>query len=228
MGNYILAGASGRIATETAAKLQAAGHHVTGISTRPQQFPYNEFYQVGSYRQEELPAITVPVNGLVYFPGSITLKPFRSVTENDILNDMQINCLGAVAVIKQYLNNLKQSGNGSVVLMSSVAAQRGMPYHASIAMAKGAVESLARSLAAELAPAVRVNCVAPSLTDTPLAERLLNSADKIEAAQKRNPMKKVGDPAIVAAAVTYLLSDEASWTTGQVLAVDGGMGVLSV
>lgn len=228
MKTYIFAGASSYVAVAAAQQLTAAGHRVIGISTREVVGTYTEHYQVEGYNAGQLPAIAGPVDGLVYFPGTISLKPFRGLTEADFLADYRINCLGAVSVIQQYLASLKQAGIASVVLFSSVAAQRGMPYHASIAMAKAAIEGLTRSLAAEFAPAIRVNCIAPSLTETPLASRLLNTPDKVDAARKRNPMKMVGDPATLANAVAYLLSDASAWTTGQVLAVDGGMAALSV
>lgn len=227
MKTFIFAGASSSVAV-AAAQLTSAGHRVIGISTHNAVGHYTEHHQVERYSSGQLPAISGPVDGLVYFPGTISLKPFRGLTEADFLTDYRINCLGAVAVIQQYLASLKQAGNASVVMFSSVAAQRGMPYHASIAMAKAAIEGLTRSLAAEFAPAIRVNCIAPSLTDTPLASRLLNTPDKVEAARKRNPMKIVGDPAMLANTVTYLLSDASAWTTGQVLAVDGGMAALSL
>ena len=228
MKTYIFAGASSSVAVEAAQQLIAEGHRVIGISTHESVGPYTESFKVESYTAGQFPAISGPVDGLVYFPGTISLKPFRGLTEADFLTDYRINCLGAVAVIQQYLASLKQAGDASVVMFSSVAAQRGMPYHASIAMAKAAIEGLTRSLAAEFAPAIRVNCIAPSLTDTPLASRLLNTPDKVEAARKRNPMKIVGEPAMLANTVTYLLSDASAWTTGQVLAVDGGMAALSL
>jgi 3-oxoacyl-[acyl-carrier protein] reductase len=228
MKTYVFAGSSSSVAVEAAGQLTTVGHRVIAISTREAVGPYTEHYQVEGYTAGQLPAIAGPIDGLVYFPGTISLKPFRGLTEADFLTDYRMNCLGAVAIIQQYLASLKQAGNASVVMFSSVAAQRGMPYHASIAMAKAAIEGLTRSLAAEFAPAIRVNCIAPSLTDTPLAARLLNTPDKVDAARKRNPMKMVGDPATLANTVTYLLSDASAWTTGQVLAVDGGMAALSL
>lgn len=226
MGNYVLAGASSGIATQTAHLLQALGHTVTGISTKPQQYEYDRFIQVSAYAAGQLPELAEPINGLVYFPGTIMLKPFRSISEADFMNDFQINCIGATAVIRQYFVPLKKTGNASVALISSVAAQAGMPFHSSIAMAKGAIESLTRSLAAEFAPDIRVNCVAPSLTATPLSDKFINTPEKMEAIQKKNPLKKIGDPADVANAITYLLTPSSAWVTGQVLAVDGGMGAL--
>lgn len=228
MKTYIFAGASSYVAIAAAQKLIEAGHTVIGISTKPSTGNYSVHHVVEGYVAGHLPPVAGPVDGLVYFPGTISLKPFRGLSEADFLNDYRINCLGAVAVIQHYLPALKQAVNASVVLFSSVAAQRGIPYHASIAMAKAAVEGLTRSLAAEFAPAIRVNCIAPSLTDTPLAARLLNTPDKADAARKRNPMKIVGDPAVLANTVNYLLSDDSAWTTGQILAVDGGMAALSI
>ncbi len=228
MSHYLILGASSKIAAQTAQNLQSLGHTVTGISTKPQQADYDRFIQVSAYAAGQLPELSEPVNGLVYFPGTILLKPFRSISEADFLNDFNINCLGAVAAIKQYFVSMKKSGNGSVVLISSVAAQTGMPFHSSIAMAKGALESLTRSLAAEFAPDIRVNCVAPSLTATPLSEKFINTPEKMEAIQKKNPLKKIGEPTDVANAVTYLLTPASAWVTGQVLAVDGGMGALRV
>ena len=145
------------------------------------------------------------------------------MTKKDFINDYEINALGAVYFIQKYLPQLKQSDQASVVLMSSAAVKTGMPFHGSIAMAKGAVEGLVKSLAAEFTPQIRVNAVAPSLTATLMGSKFLNTPEKYSAAQQRNPMKKVGSPLEVATAVAFLLDTNSSWITGHVLPVDGGL-----
>jgi 3-oxoacyl-[acyl-carrier protein] reductase len=171
----------------------------------------------------ELPPV---LDGLVYFPGTITLKPFHRLTPDDFLADFKVNCHGAVAAIQSALPALKASPEAAVVLFSTVAAAQGMPFHASIAAAKAAVEGLARSLAAELAPKIRVNVIAPSLTDTPLASALLGGEAKREAGAKRHPLQRIGDPADTAKLVEFLLSDAARFMTGQTLRPDGGLSNL--
>lgn len=167
------------------------------------------------------------LHGLVYSVGSINLKPFNRLAETDFLNDYQLNVLGAVRVIQYALKQLKNAGGASVVLISSVAARMGMPYHASIAAAKGAVEGMALSLAAELAvQQIRVNVVAPSLTDTPLAQNLLNSPEKRESSAKRHPLGKIGQVEDSSHLIAFLLSDSSNWMTGQMIGVDGGIGKL--
>ena len=155
------------------------------------------------------------------------MRPFHRLKESDFLADLQINLLGAVKAIQACLPGLKKAENpSSIVLFSTVAVGTGMPFHASIASAKGALEGLTRSLAAEFAPKIRVNAVAPSLTDTNLAKTLLSDDGKRSAAADRHPLKRFGTPGDIAAAATFLLEDASSWITGQVMAVDGGMGSL--
>jgi 3-oxoacyl-[acyl-carrier protein] reductase len=169
------------------------------------------------------------LHGLVYSVGSINLKPFARLTEDDFLNDYRINVIGAAKIIQQSVKALKSAGGASIVLISSVAAKIGLGFHTSIAAAKGGLEGFALSLAAELAPQnIRVNVVAPSLTDTPLAQSLLNTPEKKEAAGKRHPLGKFGKTADIASAVAFLLSDESSWITGQVIGIDGGLGSLKL
>jgi NAD(P)-dependent dehydrogenase (short-subunit alcohol dehydrogenase family) len=166
------------------------------------------------------------LDGLVYCPGSILLKPFKSLGVQQFQADFELNVLGAVRCLQAAEGALKKGNAPSVVLFSTVAVKKGMPFHASIAAAKGAVEGLARSLAAEWAPIVRVNAIAPSLTDTPLAERLLASEEKRKAAADRHPLKRVGTAAEMASLAAYLLSPAAGFITGQVVGADGGMGSL--
>jgi NAD(P)-dependent dehydrogenase (short-subunit alcohol dehydrogenase family) len=162
----------------------------------------------------------------VYCPGTINLKPFHRLKEEDFLHDFKVNHLGAVKVIQQALKALKKSENASIVLFSTVAVQTGLTFHSSVASAKGAIEGLARALAAELTPSIRVNVVAPSLTDTPLADRLLSSDDKKKANAERHPLKSLGTADDMANAAKFLLTEESRWMTGQVISVDGGMGSL--
>ncbi len=173
---------------------------------------------------DELPEID-GLTGIVYCPGSINLKPFHRLTQDDFLDDYQKNVLGAVRVLQFYFRTLKKN-KGSVVLFGTVASQQGMPFHASIAAAKGGLEALARSLAAEWAPSIRVNTVNPSLTDTPLAEALLSTDQKRENAAQRHPLKKIGTPKDIAKAAVFCLENE--WLTGQTIGVDGGMSSVRV
>ena len=186
MGTYIIVGASHGIGAATANKLLGAGHRVINIARSAAENCDNHVWDAST--DAALPTIDGPIEGIVYNPGSIVLKPFHRLTQADFQSDFQINVLGAVKVIQTYLPNLKQNGSGSIVLFSTVAVQTGMGFHASIASSKGAIEGLTRSLAAELsALQIRVNAIAPSLTNTPLAAGLLNSPEKIEASGKRHP-----------------------------------------
>jgi len=167
------------------------------------------------------------LHGLVYAVGSINLKPFSRYTEDDFMSDYKLNVIGAARCIQLAYKAMRNAAGASIVLLSSVAARTGMPYHASIAAAKGGVESLALSLAAEFAAQnIRVNVIAPSLTDTPLAGNLLSTSEKREASAKRHPLGRIGKPEDISASISFLLSEESSWISGQVLGVDGGMGNL--
>lgn len=167
------------------------------------------------------------INGLVYFPGTINLKPFTMLKEDDYLDDFKINVLGAAKVVKKVINKLKESNGASVVFVSSVAANLGLPFHASIAASKSALEGMSKALAAEYANAkVCFNLVAPSLTKTNLSTNLLKTERLVEASKERNPMKEIGEPEKVARTIDFLLDAHNNWMTGQVIHIDGGMNNL--
>lgn len=173
----------------------------------------------------ELPAV---IDGLVYCPGSINLKPFSMLNTETFEKDLQINFLALVQILKDLHPKLKASKQASVVVFSTVAVKVGMPFHASVAAAKGALEGFSKSLAAEWAPTIRVNVIAPSLTDTPLAKRLLGNESKKEKMNERHPLKRVGEVEDIANMAVFLLSDKSSWMTGQILGVDGGTSTLNL
>jgi 3-oxoacyl-[acyl-carrier protein] reductase len=223
--NFLFAGASSAVAQVVLDQL--VGDAVIGLSTKEQiSDRYAVCFHVADYTKANLPEIEDPIDGIVYFPGSINLRPFNRISEEDFMEEYKINALGAVSVIQKYLPNLKKSTGASIVLISSVAASQGMPFHASISMAKSAIEGLTLALAAELSPNIRVNAVAPSLTNTPLADKLLNTPEKIDAGDKRHPLKRVGQPEDIANAIHFLLTEKSSWMTGQILNVDGGMSTV--
>ena len=168
------------------------------------------------------------IDGLVYCPGSINLRPFKGLKPEAFESDLQINFISLVKVIQSVLPNLLASEQASLVTFSSVAATMGMPFHTSVAAAKGAIEGFAKALAAEYAPKIRVNVIAPSLTDTPLADKFLNNETKQEKSAERHPLKRYGKPEDSAQMATFLLSDKSSWISGQIFHVDGGMSTLLV
>jgi NAD(P)-dependent dehydrogenase (short-subunit alcohol dehydrogenase family) len=165
------------------------------------------------------------ISGFVYCPGSINLRPFKGLKPDAFEADFQINVIGFVKSLQSILAKL--TPNSSVVMYSTVAVKVGMPFHASVAASKGALEGLGKSLAAELAPNVRVNVIAPSITNTPMASRFLNNETKMEKSAQRHPLKRVGNASDIAAMTRFLLDDESGWITGQILGVDGGMSNLN-
>ena len=178
--------------------------------------------------QDDLDTSLLPeiLHGFVYCPGSINLRPFKGLKLDAFQSDFEINLLGAVRSLKSVLNQLSASGNASVVFFSTVAVQTGMPFHSSVSASKGAIEGLTRSLAAEFAPKIRVNAIAPSLVDTPMASKFLNNEVKIEKANERHPLGRVGNAKEMAQASAFLLGEESSWMTGKILQLDGGIGNL--
>lgn len=166
------------------------------------------------------------LDGFVYCPGSINLRPFKGLKPETFSKDFEINVLGAVQSLQSVLKNLLESPQASLVFFSTVAVQTGMPFHASVAASKGAIEGLTRSLAAEYAPKLRVNTIAPSLTNTPLASKFLNNEIKLEKANERHPLKYIGSADDIANTARFLLSDESKWMTGQIIHLDGGIGDL--
>lgn len=206
----------------------ASGVPVVSVGRRDLPPPGVQAHLVRDVVADGLPADGIPstLRGLVYCPGSIDLKPLRSLRVEDVRTAFEVNAVGAFRAVQSCADSLKRHPGSGIVLFSTVAVGRGMPFHAGVAMAKGAVEGLARSLAAELAPTVRVNCIAPSLTRTPLAAKLLGSPERVEAAAQRHPLKRIGEPDDIAAMALFLAGAEAGWITGQVIGVDGGLGAI--
>lgn len=178
---------------------------------------------------DEFPTEKVPelLDGFVYFPGTINLRPFRSLKIETFIEDLNINFLSMIKCLKSVIGNLKKSESASVIFFSTVAVKVGMPFHTSVSAAKGAIEGFAKSLSAEYAPNVRVNVIAPSLTDTPMADRFLNNDLKKEKVSEKHPLKRFGYADDIANATEFLLSEKSSWITGQIIRVDGGMSTIN-
>lgn len=228
MKTTLIIGASSGIGRALAENLINNNQSVISLSRNKPDLDNIEHYTYDILSNDQLPQISQQIEGIVYCPGSINLKPFRTLKQQDFITELELNVLGAIKILQAYSSNLVQSKNASVVFFSTVAVQTGMPFHSSVAVSKGALEGLTRALAAEFAPKIRVNCIAPSLTQTPLAGKLINTPEKLEAGANRHPLKRIGTTSDIANAAEFLLSDKASWVTGQVIHIDGGMSSLKI
>lgn len=225
--NILLIGGSSGIGLATA-KLLTESHEVYIASRSSDSLTGLDIHHLPfDVTTNDLSKLDLPteLSGLVYCPGSINLRPFKGLKPEAFETDFQINVMGFVKSLQAVLPKL--TTNSSVVLYSTVAVKVGMPFHASVAASKGALEGLGKSLAAELAPKTRVNIIAPSITNTPLADRFLNNEAKMEKSAQRHPLKRVGEASDIAAMTRFLLSDDSSWMTGQILGLDGGMSTLN-
>jgi len=225
--NILLIGGSSGIGLATA-KLLTESHEVYIASRSSDSLTGLDIHHLPfDVTTDDLSTLDLPaeLSGLVYCPGSINLRPFKGLKPEAFEADFQINVMGFVKSLQAVLPKL--TTNSSVVLYSTVAVKVGMPFHASVAASKGALEGLGKSLAAELAPKTRVNVIAPSITNTPLADRFLNNEAKMEKSAQRHPLKRVGEADDIAAMTRFLLSDDSSWMTGQILGLDGGMSTLN-
>ncbi|MBN2747752.1 MAG: SDR family oxidoreductase [Bacteroidales bacterium] len=228
MKNFLVIGGSSGIGKQISTMLVSEGHAVFS-SYNTNYIPDNKnvkYFPLNVLEKIELPNwLPEQIDGFVYCPGSISLKPFHRLTKESFLMDYELNVLGALEILKQILPRLKSA---SVVFFSTIAAQKGMKYHAQVAASKGAIEGITHALAAELAPNIRVNAVAPSLTETPLSASLLKTDQQREGNAKRHPLQRFGNVEDIAAAVCFLLSEKSSWITGQVLHVDGGFSTINL
>ena len=235
-GKFLIFGATGSIGSSLAEQLKSAGISNVHLVARNEEEVKNlsnklgyNYTVVDVLKDGFVEKVNNDVNdicGIAYCVGSIDLKPIRMVTEQDFNKCMKLNLYSAVDVIKGFQESLKKN-KGSVVLFSTVAAQRGFTNHSIIASAKAAVEGLTVSLAAEFAPNIRVNCVAPSLTNSKIAQPMLKNKALAEGIAKAHPLKRLGEGKDSAALAKFLLTEESSWVTGQIIAVDGGRSKLS-
>lgn len=230
MKNILLIGGSYGIGLAIAKELQEGNTVFVASRTNEEIAEMNVTHIPFDATTDTLDTSKLPevIDGLVYCPGSINLRPFRGLKPDAFEQDLQINFISLVKVIQSVLPNLTASNQSSIVLFSSVAASMGMPFHTSVAAAKGAIEGFAKALAAEYAPKIRVNVIAPSLTHTPLAEKFLSNDDKKEKSAQRHPLKRVGTSDDMAQMASFLLSEKSSWISGQIFHVDGGMSTLLV
>lgn len=230
MKNILLIGGSTGIGKSIALALSGS-YNVFATFHKNPTFDFGTVnYQPFDVLNDTIDTINLPdtIDGFVYCPGSIHLKPFDRYKPAELLEDLQLNVLKPLEIIGTIKNKMKATKNGSIVLFSSVAAEQGFPYHTQVAISKGALTSLSRTLAAELSPHVRVNTIAPSLTNTPLAHKFLNTEEKIHSNAKKHPLQAIGQPEDIANLAVFLLSEQSSWITAQTLHVDGGISKLKM
>lgn len=232
MANYLIIGASSGIGKKLAELLAGNGHQVFGTYYKNQiaeEHPLIRYHFLNVLDENiVLDFLPETLSGIIYCPGSINLRPFERIKPADFINDFNLQVAGAIKIIQAVASKLKSSENAAIILFSTVAVQTGLPFHSQVAASKGAIEGLTKALAAEYAPKIRVNCIAPSLTDTPLAASLLNNEQKKEANAQRHPLKRIGTTDDIANMVEFLLSPKASWITGQIMHVDGGISTLKI
>lgn len=229
MKTFLLIGGSTGIGYSLTHELLESGNKVLMASRNVPDIEHVNFtHYIFDVLQDDFSLLTTlgPLDGLIYLPGSIALKPLGMLKEEDFRSDMELNFFSLVKTVKTVANQLNQGA--SLLFFSSVAATTGMPFHTSIAAAKSAIEGFAKALAAENAPKWRVNVIAPSLTDTPLAGRLLSNDKKRELIAEKHPLKRVGSAQEIAQMAHFLISDKAGWITGQVIGIDGGKSTLSI
>lgn len=224
--NYLVIGGASGIGTEIIKLLLEEGnkvfttYHEKEIDFEDANMVVERYNVLEDFSIDFLPD---ELHGVVYCPGKIELKPFHRIKEESILNDFQLQVMGAVRVLQKCYPLLKKAERSSVVLFSTVAVKIGFNFHTQVAISKGAVEGLVKSLSAEWAPKINVNAIAPSITNTPLAQSFLNSEAKMKANEERHPLKKIGEAKDIAEMAHFLLSAKAKWMTGQILAMDGGI-----
>ena len=226
--NILIIGASSDIGLEICKLANADGHNIYATSRDDASANnFDNFIQLNPNKSlDVLDDLPEDIDGLVYCPGTINLRSLQRLTLEDIKNEMEVNFYGAFNIIKKVLPNLKKNDGASVVLFSTVAVKTGMPMHSSIAAAKGALEGLAKSLAAELAPRVAINCVAPSIVDTKLAANILSTDERKQASADRHPLKTIGSINSIANSAYFLLQAKENWISGQILRPDGGLSAL--
>ena len=232
---YLIFGATGSVGSSLAKQLKNSGNDIHLVARNEEEVKViadklDCSYTVADVLEdgfiEKVKSDINEIKGIAYCVGSIDLKPLRMVTEEDMNKCMKLNLYSAIEAIKGYQENLKKN-KGSVVLFSTVAAQRGFTNHTIIASAKAAVEGLTVTLAAEFAPNIRVNCIAPSLSKSKIAEPMLKNPTIAEGIAKAHPLKRLGEGKDSAALAKFLITEESSWITGQIIAVDGGRSKLS-
>lgn len=229
MKNFIVIGGSSGIGEAIVSKLENENHNIiASYNTSNKENRSRVKYIKLEVTTDDLDENTLPneIHGFVYCPGSINLKPFHRFKEEEFISDFRLQVLGATKYIKQLLPRMKAANSASIVLFSTVAVQTGFTFHSQVAISKGAIEGLTRALAAEFAPAIRVNAIAPALTNTKLSEKLLSTPEKIKYHADKNPSQRIGEPQDLAEAAYYLLSEKSSWVTGQIINVNGGFGNL--